>query len=90
MWKNDKTVLAHYLQSAVSNQMQIDIHPNATLGQGLMLDHGTGTSHAKMVSLLLYSHSHALVVLRLLGIVVGETARVGVVPLLLTTPFRFV
>ena len=47
MWKSGKTVLAHYLQSAVSNQMQIDIHPNATLGAGIMLDHGTGKSLGK-------------------------------------------
>ena len=50
IWKNDKQVLAHYLQSQMSQTFQIDIHPNATLGSGIMLDHGTGivigeTSH---------------------------------------------
>jgi serine O-acetyltransferase len=35
-------VLASYLQSQVSQIFQIDIHPNATLGSGIMLDHGTG------------------------------------------------
>ena len=34
--------MAHYLQSQVSQSLQIDIHPNATLGRGIMLDHGTG------------------------------------------------
>jgi len=43
LWKKkNKTVLAHYLQSQMSQTFQIDIHPNATLGFGIMLDHGTG------------------------------------------------
>jgi len=37
-----RQTLAHYLQSQVSQNFQIDIHPNATLGRGIMLDHGTG------------------------------------------------
>jgi serine O-acetyltransferase len=43
MFKHAKRqVLAHYLQSQVSQNFQIDIHPNATMGSGIMLDHGTG------------------------------------------------
>lgn len=42
LWKHEKNVLAHFLQSQVSQIFQIDIHPNATLGEGIMLDHGTG------------------------------------------------
>ena len=42
MWRAGKHVLALYLQSQVSQIFQIDIHPNATLGAGIMLDHGTG------------------------------------------------
>ena len=42
LWKADKRVLAHFLQSQMSQRFQIDIHPNATLGSGIMLDHGTG------------------------------------------------
>jgi len=42
MYKGGRQVLAHYLQSQVSQNFQIDIHPNATLGSGIMLDHGTG------------------------------------------------
>lgn len=42
LWKAEKRVLAHYLQSQMSQTFQIDIHPNATLGSGIMLDHGTG------------------------------------------------
>lgn len=37
IWKSDKRVLAHYLQSQMSQTFQIDIHPNATLGSGIML-----------------------------------------------------
>jgi serine O-acetyltransferase len=42
MFKNGRQVLAHYLQSQVSQNFQIDIHPNATIGSGVMMDHGTG------------------------------------------------
>jgi serine O-acetyltransferase len=42
LWKAGKRVLAHYLQSQMSQIFQIDIHPNSTLGSGIMLDHGTG------------------------------------------------
>lgn len=31
-----------YIQSKVSSQFQVDIHPNANIGVGVMLDHGTG------------------------------------------------
>ncbi|KAL3909723.1 MAG: hypothetical protein SGILL_007974 [Bacillariaceae sp.] len=37
IWKSNKQVLAHYLQSQMSQTFQIDIHPNATLGNGIML-----------------------------------------------------
>ena len=42
LWKSGRRVLAHYLQSQMSQVYQIDIHPNASLGRGIMLDHGTG------------------------------------------------
>jgi serine O-acetyltransferase len=42
LWNTQRTVLAQYLQSQVSQIFQIDIHPNATIGSGIMLDHGTG------------------------------------------------
>ena len=42
IWNNGKHILAHFLQSQMSQIFQIDIHPNATLGSGIMLDHGTG------------------------------------------------
>ena len=42
LWKKGRKTLAHFFQSQVSQHFQIDIHPNATLGSGIMLDHGTG------------------------------------------------
>eukprot|EP00640_Fibrocapsa_japonica_P002190 CAMPEP_0113933550 /NCGR_PEP_ID=MMETSP1339-20121228/615_1 /TAXON_ID=94617 /ORGANISM="Fibrocapsa japonica" /LENGTH=342 /DNA_ID=CAMNT_0000934857 /DNA_START=152 /DNA_END=1181 /DNA_ORIENTATION=+ /assembly_acc=CAM_ASM_000762 len=42
LWKTGRRTLAHYLQSQVSSTFQIDIHPGATLGSGLFIDHGTG------------------------------------------------
>ena len=42
LWKTGRQTLAHYLQSQVSQTFQIDIHPNATILDGVMLDHGTG------------------------------------------------
>ena len=42
LWNTGRTTLAHYLQSQVSQTFQIDIHPNATILEGVMLDHGTG------------------------------------------------
>ena len=42
LYLSGRQVLAHFLQSQVSQSFQIDIHPNATLGSGIMLDHGTG------------------------------------------------
>lgn len=42
IWNSGKHILAHFLQSQMSQIFQIDIHPNATLGSGIMLDHGTG------------------------------------------------
>ena len=42
LWKSGKKTLAHYVQSQMSQNFQIDIHPNATLKSGIMFDHGTG------------------------------------------------
>ena len=42
LWRKGRKVLAHYFQSQMSQVFQIDIHPNATLGSAIMLDHGTG------------------------------------------------
>lgn len=42
LWNTGKKTLAHYVQSQMSQNFQIDIHPKATLKSGIMLDHGTG------------------------------------------------
>lgn len=42
LWKTNRRTLAHYVQSQMSQNFQIDIHPNATIRSGIMLDHGTG------------------------------------------------
>jgi len=42
LWSQDRHTLAFYLQSRASELFQVDIHPAASLGQGLFFDHGTG------------------------------------------------
>ncbi len=42
LWKNDRKELALHLQSRMSEIFSVDIHPAARIGQGIMLDHGTG------------------------------------------------
>lgn len=42
LYGNGRLDLALYLQSRASQVFQIDIHPSARIGQGLMIDHGTG------------------------------------------------
>ncbi len=42
LWKRGRQHLACHLQSRSSETFAVDIHPAARLGQGLLLDHGTG------------------------------------------------
>ncbi|GAX27875.1 serine O-acetyltransferase [Fistulifera solaris] len=42
LWSLGKHTQALFLQSQSSQTFQIDIHPAATLGSGILLDHGTG------------------------------------------------
>lgn len=42
LWKEDRKALAVYLQNQISVVFSVDIHPAATIGQGIMLDHATG------------------------------------------------
>ncbi|TXG59896.1 hypothetical protein EZV62_014469 [Acer yangbiense] len=42
LWKKGRTVLAFALQSRISEVFGIDIHPAARIGDGVLLDHGTG------------------------------------------------
>jgi serine O-acetyltransferase len=42
LWKQGRTALATYLQNQISVACQVDIHPAAKIGRGIMLDHATG------------------------------------------------
>lgn len=55
LWNSGRTILAQYLQSQVSQIFQIDIHPNATIGSGIMLDHGTGIVIGETVRIQKYA-----------------------------------
>ena len=41
-WLQGRTALALYLQSQVSEVFNVDIHPAARIGKGILMDHGTG------------------------------------------------
>ncbi|CAH1437131.1 unnamed protein product [Lactuca virosa] len=42
LWNQGRKVLALALQSRVSEVFAVDIHPAAKIGEGILLDHGTG------------------------------------------------
>ena len=42
LWRNDRRELAQYLQSLIAAVYAVDIHPAATIGSGILLDHATG------------------------------------------------
>jgi len=42
LWKRGRESLALFFQNRVSSEFGVDIHPNAKLGHGIMLDHATG------------------------------------------------
>ena len=42
LWRRDRKTLALYLQHRISRLFDVDIHPAAKLGSGIMLDHATG------------------------------------------------
>ena len=42
LWERGRRALAQYLQSRVSEAFQVDIHPAARIGRGIMIDHATG------------------------------------------------
>ncbi|MCA1936319.1 serine O-acetyltransferase [Asticcacaulis sp.] len=42
LWQDGRFTMAHLLQSRVSELFQIDIHPAAKVGKGVLMDHGTG------------------------------------------------
>jgi serine O-acetyltransferase len=42
LWTQGRHATAFYLQTQVSTRLQVDIHPAASLGAGIFLDHATG------------------------------------------------
>ncbi len=42
LWHEGRKSLSHYLQSRVSKVFSIDIHPEAVIGSGIFIDHGSG------------------------------------------------
>ena len=42
LWEQKRYSLALYLQNRISSVFDVDIHPGAKLGHGLMIDHATG------------------------------------------------
>jgi serine O-acetyltransferase len=42
LWKQKRECLALFFQNQISQQFDVDIHPGAKIGKGIMLDHATG------------------------------------------------
>jgi serine O-acetyltransferase len=42
LWQNGRKMDAEFVQSRISERWNIDIHPGARLGKGIVLDHGIG------------------------------------------------
>lgn len=42
LWREGRQPLAYFVQSRVSELFDVDIHPAARIGRGLMMDHATG------------------------------------------------
>ena len=41
LWNRDRKPLAQYLQSRIAEAFNVDIHPAARIGKGILIDHGT-------------------------------------------------
>ena len=42
LWRQDRSALALYLQSRISELFAVDIHPATKIGKGVFMDHATG------------------------------------------------
>jgi len=42
LWEKERRALALFLQNRISQVFSVDIHPAARIGQGILIDHGTG------------------------------------------------
>jgi serine O-acetyltransferase len=44
LWESGRTELARELHSRITQALHVSIHPSATIGSGLFIDHGTGVT----------------------------------------------
>jgi serine O-acetyltransferase len=51
LWRQGRTDVALLLQSASSEQLQVSIHPSASIGTSVFLDHATGIIVGSLVSI---------------------------------------
>jgi len=51
LWRGDRVDLARLMQSACSEQLQVSIHPSASIGTSVFLDHATGIMIGALVSI---------------------------------------
>jgi serine O-acetyltransferase len=42
LWRQDRKAMALFFQSRISQLFAVDVHPAATMGRGIMIDHATG------------------------------------------------
>ena len=42
LWHRERKPLAQFLQSRIAETFNVDIHPAARIGRGILIDHGTG------------------------------------------------
>src|ERR1700689_2496766 len=42
LWQHDRRPLALFMQGRISERFAVDIHPEARIGRGIMMDHATG------------------------------------------------
>jgi len=42
LWRQGRKDLARYIQGRCSREYDVDIHPGASIGSGIMIDHGSG------------------------------------------------
>jgi serine O-acetyltransferase len=50
-WKSGRVALSYHLQSQVSKELQVDIHPAAEIGPGAFFDHATGVVIGETVTI---------------------------------------
>lgn len=51
LWESGRTELARELHSRITQALHVSIHPSATIGSGLFIDHGTGVTIGEDVTI---------------------------------------